>query len=65
MERGDRATLAIKIIREILQLSLSDALRLKKKIPGQVLTGTKAEMYRLKPILEVRNIPYLASKIES
>lgn len=64
-ETGDRATLTIKIIREALQLSRSDAIMLKKKIPGKVLTGTQAEIHRLQQLLEVRDIQSSLSRIEN
>lgn len=51
LETGKSATLAIKILREIMGLSLSEAMRLKKMMPGTVVTGTKTEIERLRRIL--------------
>lgn len=55
-ETGKSATLAIKILREIMGLSLSEAMRLKKMIPGTVVTGTRTEIERLRRILAAEKL---------
>ncbi|WP_449416051.1 hypothetical protein [Phormidium nigroviride] len=60
LETGNSAMLAIKILRETMELSLSEALRLKKMIPGTVVTGTRAEIERLRKILVAKEL-----KVES
>jgi large subunit ribosomal protein L7/L12 len=51
-ETGERAILVVKILREALNLSLHDAIKIKKNMPGKAIEGTKTEMNRLKQILE-------------
>ncbi|MGB3511602.1 MAG: hypothetical protein WBA93_20665 [Microcoleaceae cyanobacterium] len=58
------ATIVIKILRKTLKLSLSDAIKLKKKIPGKVMEGTKVEVNRLQQFLARHGFQSLVSKSE-
>ncbi|WP_333387580.1 hypothetical protein [Microcoleus sp. B4-D4] len=51
LEKEQRATVVIKILREAMSLSLAEAMKLKKKMPGSVFIGTKSETDRLKQLL--------------
>jgi len=62
-ENGPQAIQAIKTLREALGLSLSEAQAAKKKIPGIVATGTRAEMERLRYLLSSSNIQSLVMKV--
>src|SRR4028118_665990 len=48
LEKAERATVATKLLREAMSLSLAEAMKLKKKMPGSVFIGTKAETDRLR-----------------
>lgn len=58
------ANVVIKILREALKLSLFDAIKLKKKIPGKVIEGTKVEVNRLKQLLAKHGFQSSVSKAE-
>ncbi|WP_333208095.1 hypothetical protein [Microcoleus sp. S36b_A2] len=51
LEKEQRATVVIKILREAMSLSLAEAMKLKKKMPGSVFIGTQSEADRLKQLL--------------
>ncbi|MEG4353391.1 hypothetical protein QUA74_27285 [Microcoleus sp. LAD1_D3] len=51
LEKEQRATVVTKILREAMSLSLAEAMKLKKKMPGSVFIGTKSETDRLKQLL--------------
>ncbi len=55
-ETGDRAIVATKILREAMTLSLSEAMKIKRKIPGKAIEGTQAEVTWLARCLEKRGI---------
>lgn len=42
----------LKILKQVLNLSMSDVAKLKKSIPGDIANGTKTEMLRLKLLLQ-------------
>lgn len=48
---GGQIVQALKILREALGLSLPETSRLKPLLPGSVVSGTRAEMERLRVIL--------------
>ena len=56
LEKEERATLAVKILRATMSLSLAEAMKLKKKMPGCVCSGTKAEVDRLKQLLDAEGL---------
>ncbi|WP_172186887.1 hypothetical protein [Microcoleus asticus] len=56
LETEERATLAVKILRAAMSLSLAEAMKLKKKMPGGVCSGTKAEVDRLKQLLDAEGL---------
>lgn len=45
-----------KIMREAMSLSLAESMKLKKKMPGSVLFGTKYETDRLKQLLAAEGL---------
>ncbi|AFY80208.1 hypothetical protein [Oscillatoria acuminata] len=51
-ETGERAIFVVKILRKALNLSVHDAIKIKKSMPGKAIEGTKFEMNRLKQLLE-------------
>lgn len=55
-EKEQRATVVIKILREAMSLSLAEAMKLKKKMPGSVFIGTKSETDRLKQLLAAEGL---------
>jgi DNA-directed RNA polymerase subunit RPC12/RpoP len=55
-EINSKRIIAMKVLRSALNLSLDEAMKLKKKIPGTVIIGTKAEVYRLQQILNDNNL---------
>ncbi|MEM9540012.1 MAG: hypothetical protein AAGA60_11005 [Cyanobacteria bacterium P01_E01_bin.42] len=44
--------ITVSRLRNVLNLSLSEAMQLKRKIPGEIASGTRAEMERLRIILD-------------
>jgi hypothetical protein len=52
----------MKTLRESLNLSLPEVLKIKEKIPGCIMTGTKFELDRLIQILEAKNIKASVSR---
>ncbi len=56
LEKEQRTTVVTKILREAMSLSLAEAMKLKKKMPGSVLIGTKFETDRLKPLLAAEGL---------
>lgn len=42
----------LKVLKQALNLSMSDTLKLKKNIPGNVMNGTKVDMLRLQVLLQ-------------
>lgn len=65
IEDSNKASSVMAILRRELNLSLNEIARLRKSIPGIVLTGTKIEMERLKEILSFNNIPTSILKLEN
>jgi rRNA maturation protein Nop10 len=55
-ETEHRATQAVSILRAALNLTLAEAGRLRKHIPGPVATGTRGEMERLKAHLSKKGL---------
>jgi hypothetical protein len=43
LEKKQRATVVTKFLRQAMELSLAEAMKLKKKMPGSVFVGTKCE----------------------
>jgi len=56
LEKKQRATVVTKILREAMSLSLAEAMKLKKKMPGSVFIGTKSETNRLKQLLAAEGL---------
>jgi len=56
LEKEQRATVVTKILREAMSLSLPEAMKLQKKMPGSVLIGTKSERVRLKQLLAAEGL---------
>ncbi|MEG4421820.1 hypothetical protein QUA70_25025 [Microcoleus sp. LAD1_D5] len=56
LEKEQRATVVTKILREAMSLSLAEAMKLKKKMPGSVFIGTKSETDRLKQLLAAEGL---------
>ena len=56
LEKEQRATVVTKILGEAMSLSLPEAMKLKKKMPGSVLIGTKSETDRLKQLLAAEGL---------
>lgn len=55
-EEGARVISAAKVLREVINLPLTQVPRLRKQIPGPVLTGTRTEMEWLRYRLEEKHI---------
>jgi hypothetical protein len=55
-ETSDRRIVAIKLLRNWMGWSLAEAAIAQKKIPGNVLSGTKVEMERLKMLLSSEGV---------
>jgi ribosomal protein L7/L12 len=62
LEKAERATVATKLLREAMSLSLAEAMKLKKKMPGSVFIGTKAETDRLRQRLAAVGLKASISK---
>ncbi|WP_333298763.1 hypothetical protein [Microcoleus sp. M2_C6] len=56
LEKEQRATVVTRILREAMSLSLAEAMKLKKKMPGSVFIGTKSETDRLKQLLAAEGL---------
>jgi ribosomal protein L7/L12 len=56
LEKEQRATVVTKILREAMDLSLAEAMKLKKKMPGSVFSGTKSETDRLRHLLAAKGL---------
>ncbi|MEG5233864.1 hypothetical protein QUB77_06365 [Microcoleus sp. AT9b-C3] len=56
LEKEQRATVVTKILGQAMELSLAEAMNLKKKMPGSVFVGTKAETERLKHLLAAEGL---------
>lgn len=50
-ETAHRATQAVSLLRAALNLSLADAMSLRRCVPGPVTTGTRGEIDRLRALL--------------
>jgi large subunit ribosomal protein L7/L12 len=61
-ETGERVILVVKILRKALNLSLYDAMKIKKTMPGKAIEGTKVEMNRLKQLLERQSFKSILRK---
>ncbi len=61
-ETGERVILVLKILRKALNLSLYDAMKIKKTMPGKAIEGTKVEMNRLKQLLERQSFKSILRK---
>lgn len=61
-EKERRAIIALKLIKKALNLSLDDAMKIKKSIPGEVIEGTKIEIKRIKQILDKHKLHCSAIK---
>jgi hypothetical protein len=62
-EAGTRATTALKLLRQALNLSLGEVGELRRHLPGTVVTGTRAEMERLVAILSAERLQAVINKI--
>jgi large subunit ribosomal protein L7/L12 len=62
-ETGSRVILVLKVLRKALNLSLDDAAKLRKLIPGCVSNGTQAEMEWLRILLSSEQLEASVSKI--
>jgi hypothetical protein len=60
---AERTTLALKLIRQALGLSLVETAAVRKHIPGAVLDGTQAEMQWLAMILSNAGIRSFVQKV--
>ena len=60
-----RATVVTKILRQAMELSLAEAMKLKKKMPGSVFIGTKCETDRLRHLLAAVGLKASISKTVS
>ncbi|MEG4069422.1 hypothetical protein QUA42_19165 [Microcoleus sp. Pol11C2] len=56
LEEEQPATVVTKILRQAMELSLAEAMNLKKKMPGSVFVGTKAEIERLRHLLAAEGL---------
>jgi len=65
IEDTNKTLSLLAILRKELNLSLNEIARLRKLIPGIVLTGTKIEMERLKEILSFNDISTSILKLEN
>lgn len=59
-ETEHRATRAVSIVRAALNLTLTEAASLRKRIPGPVATGTRGEMERLQTQLSQKGLRALS-----
>jgi hypothetical protein len=64
-EPGTRATIALKLLRQALNLSLGEVGELRKRLPGTVVTGTRAEMERLLGILSAEGFHVSVTRLSS
>ncbi|PQO44356.1 hypothetical protein [Blastopirellula marina] len=65
IEVGGAAVIkAIQVLRNVLHLSLADAARLKRQVPGVVVTGTKTEMRHLADQLAAEEVPATVARME-
>lgn len=62
-DAGSGITTGLKLLRQALNLSLREIAVLRKRLPGDVVTGTRAEMERLKAILSAEDIHATVVKI--
>ena len=62
LEKEQGATLVTKILRQAMELSLAEAMKLKKKMPGSVFVGTKGETDRLRHLLAAEGLKASISK---
>ena len=62
-EAGSRTTTALKLLRQALNLTLGEIGALRKRLPGAVLTGTRAEMERLLVILSSEGFDASVSRL--
>ncbi len=62
LEKEQRATVVTKILRQAMELSLAEAMKLKKKMPGSVFVGTKCETERLRHLLAAVGLKASISK---
>ena len=63
LEKEQSATVVVtKILRQAMELSLSEAMKLKKKMPGSVFVGTKCETDRLRHLLAAVGLKASISK---
>jgi hypothetical protein len=60
---GTRATIALKLLRQALNLSLGEIGESRKRLPGVVVTGTRAEMDRLLAILSAEGLQASVAKL--
>ena len=65
LEKEQRATVVTKILRQAMELSLAEAMKLKKKMPGSVFVGTKGETDRLRHFLAAEDLKASISKTVS
>ena len=54
--KEQRAAVVTKILRQAMELSLAEAMNLKKKMPGSVFVRTKAETERLRHLLAAEGL---------
>ena len=59
------ATVVTKILRQAMELSLAEAMKLKKKMPGSVFVGTKGGTDRLTHLLAAVGLKASISKTVS
>ena len=62
LEKEQGATVVTKILRQAMELSLAEAKKLKKKMPGSVFVGTKGETDRLRHLLAAVGLKASISK---
>jgi hypothetical protein len=62
LEKEQGATVVTKILRQAIELSLAEAKKLKKKMAGSVLVGTKCETARLRHLLAAVGLKASISK---
>ena len=65
MEKKQGATVVKKILSQAMELSLGEARKLKKKMPGSVFVGTKGETDRLRHLLAAVGLKASISKTVS
>ena len=56
LEKEQRATVVKKILRQAREVSLAEAMKLKKKMPGSVFVGTKGETAQLRHLLAAEGL---------